>query len=808
MALKTMCGALLAMLAVSPALAAPPSPPAAAATPFEREILASKSKMMGEPQAAFQHAQAAAAIAVASPQGPPRDIELATAHWLEGESSIRLRRPADAEAYLRTAADAVARLRPDSKLQGDILRSQGREQASAGKVQVALSRYQEAFRIFQRANEPRSQAMTLQDIGSIYSDAHDYPHMLQYYKQSTEAYSGDPTLNLTGHNNRGIALKQLGKFSEALIELRASLAASKELKSDYLEAHILADIGFTEMLAGHPSTAQTIAEEGLAISAKHADARGERPFLLVISGWASAERGDLDRAARLMDEAFSGSDLSKTPMDFRDFHEVAARIYDKAGLQAEALAHLKAFKRLDDQGRELAASTNAALMAAQFDFANQDLKIAKLKAGELEAQARIRTVIVLGVLLIGTGIFGVTLLGFFSMRRSRDRIRAANDQLGVANTALERALKAKTEFLATTSHEIRTPLNGILGMTQVILADGSLTDRVRERLNLVQGAGETMKCLVDDLLDAAKVETGAVTVHPEAFDLQRALRQAEVFWSGQAQAKGLAIILDLTAAPTRIVADEARLRQVVFNLMSNAMKFTEAGTVTLRAAGEGDDLVITVEDTGIGIPESEHQRIFEPFTQVDGSTSRKYGGTGLGLSICKSVSEAMGGSIEVSSTDGHGATFVLRLPLVLAEERAGLAKESAGDLEEAAVLIVDANPLTQSMVKAVVTPNCRSIACAAAQGAALEHLAGAHVDLVLVDATALLDDPLSRLAALRAASSARILVTWPLAGQESAPLISASTCDLILLKPVAPPEIVAAARSLLAAARNSLPEAA
>ena len=815
MTLKTLCGALAALSLAAPAYAAGAPASSAPATPFDREVLAAKTSMMGEPKAAFVHAQAAATAALSLPDGPDRQIAKATAEWLEGEASIRMRKPAEAETLLASAADIAARLKPNSKLQGDIFRSQGRRDASVGRVQAALARYQDAYRIYQRANEKRSQAMALQDIGSIYSDARDYPHMLQYYKQSNEAFAGDPTLNLTGHNNRGIALKQLTKYAEAMVELQASLDAAKVIESRYLQSHIYSDLAFVAMLMKRPADAEGYAQKGLALGANDADAKGERPFLQVTRGWAVAERGDAARAAKLVDEAFAGVDLSKTPMDFRDFHEVAARIYDAAGQQRQALAQLKAFKRLDDQGRDLAASTNAALMAAQFDFANQDLKIAKLKAGELErdiklanAQARIRTVIVTGVLILGGGAFAVTLLGFLSMRRSRNRIRAANDQLGVANGALERALQAKTEFLATTSHEIRTPLNGILGMTQVILADQSLTEGVRERLNLVQGAGETMKSLVDDLLDVAKVENGSVTIHPEPFDLQRALAQAEVFWSGQAQSKGIDLTLDMSEAPRRVVADEGRLRQVVFNLMSNALKFTDGGRVTLRAFAEDETLVISVEDTGIGIPEHEHQRIFEAFTQVDGSTSRKYGGTGLGLSICRNVSEAMGGCISVSSSEGHGATFVLRLPLVLAESCGRDSGAPSERLEDASVIIIDANPLSLSMLKAVVAPACQSVYAVNSVSAALEQLSASPADLIVVDATALTSDSTARLKALGEASSARVAVTWPRATPDGAPSPASQACDLVLLKPATAPEILEALKALLAKESDRFAEAA
>ena len=208
-----------------------------------------------------------------------------------------------------------------------------------------------------------------------------------------------------------------------------------------------------------------------------------------------------------------------------------------------------------------------------------------MKEGQLErdvklarSQARLRMVVASALAVAGVFVFLATLLGFLSMRRSRDRIRAARDQLATANVSLEKALKAKTEFLATTSHEIRTPLNGILGMTQVALADPTVKGPVRERLSLVQTAGETMKMLVDDLLDVAKTEDGALALHAEVFSLRDLLRETQKFWADRASEKGLYLKLE-SEAPDRVVADRARMRQVLYNLLSNAIKFTDRGGV-------------------------------------------------------------------------------------------------------------------------------------------------------------------------------------------------------------------------------------
>lgn len=764
--------------------------PTAGPTVFEAEIGATKAAMMARPEDALSHARRAESLLGGSSArvGDPRG---ATVLWLQGEALTRLKRANEALPLLNRALDTAERTAPNSKLLGDVLKSRGRASASLGRVQSALSDYQSAFHIYQRANEQRSEALALQEIGSLYLDAGDYDHVLAYYRQAAEVFSADPQLNLSAHNNLGFALKDLGRLPEAEVEFRRADEAAKTLGSSLLQAQILTNLSYTQALEKRPGVARATAAQGLELANRDPEARIERPFLLGVLAKIEGDEGDWKSAADLLSQTFAGVDLTTSPMDYRDFHAIAAQVYEATGDRARALAHLKAFKRLDDEGRALAASTNAALMAARFDFANQDLKITKLKAGQLErdvalarSQARLRGVLIAGVLLAGGGVLAVTVVGFLSMRASRDRIRVAHAELGVANAALERALRAKTDFLASTSHEIRTPLNGIIGMTQVVLADQELKPALRDRLQLVQGAGETMKALVDDLLDVAKIENGSLVLDPAPTNLPKLLADARAFWTDQAEAKGLTVALRAEGAPKVIVADATRLRQVLFNLMSNAVKFTDAGSVTLKAYVADETLVLQVVDTGIGIPTSEHQRIFEPFTQVDAGTSRRYGGTGLGLSICDHICTAMGGSVSVESVPGEGAAFTVRVPLVLA---AAPEQRAADRLGAAHVLVVDPNLLAQSILKATLAPATASVAAVGGDASAHAHLSTAAVDLLILDHAALAANGCAGAALSRlreAAPGARTVVLCPAASRDAEPLLIAAGADRVVMKPV------------------------
>ena len=571
------------------------------------------------------------------------------------------------------------------------------------------------------------------------------------------------------------------------------------MKSPDLEADILSNLAAAEIAEGRLDAAQGRLAEEQRIVAADAGARDEQPFIWGLQAQVELKRHQPKAAAQLLGRMFQGADLKTTTMPFRDFHETAYRAYSQLGEEHLALAHLEAFKRLDDEARDLAASTNAALMSAQFDFANQTTRIAQLKAGQLQrdiALARSRNVITT-VLLIGSLIIAVLLaVSFLWIRRSRNEVRAANGRLSEANFALEKALKARTEFLATTSHEIRTPLNGILGMTQVMLSAEGLDPDLRDKIALVHSSGENMRALVDDILDIAKIETDGVTLNRSELDLPALCFETIRLWKARASAKGLTLNLEAAEAPPRIVEDAGRLRQILFNLMSNAIKFTEAGSVTLTArveAGEaGDELVLSVADTGIGIPSDKLEEVFESFRQVDSSSTRTYEGTGLGLAICRRLAQAMGGEVGIASALGDGSTVTLRLPLERAVEAAGNPwrdrRATPRALEDCRLLICEANPLTQAVLKATLGPQARSCEAVAALEDAAEAGASGRFDLVLVDIGALGVERQARLAALRDLSErvrpALVAVMTPDIGEDEATRLMGAGAAQIIRKPL------------------------
>ena len=236
-------------------------------------------------------------------------------------------------------------------------------------------------------------------------------------------------------------------------------------------------------------------------------------------------------------------------------------------------------------------------------------------------------------------------------------------QMQVARAQADRANEAKSLFLATMSHEIRTPLNGVLGMAQAMSAD-ELSERQRERLAVISQSGQSLLHILSDVLDLAKVEAGHLELEILDFDLETVIRQAQGGFSALAEDKGLHLTTRIAPeAAGSWRGDPTRLRQILSNLISNAVKFTDAGEVTVSADTDGQHLLLTVADSGPGVTEEQLPRLFKRFTQADETTTRRYGGTGLGLSICTELAGLMGGDIQARLRAPHGLAFEVRLPL-------------------------------------------------------------------------------------------------------------------------------------------------
>lgn len=291
-----------------------------------------------------------------------------------------------------------------------------------------------------------------------------------------------------------------------------------------------------------------------------------------------------------------------------------------------------------------------------------------------------------------------------SLKDYAERLEHSNRQLDAAFHEAKAATEAKSSFLATMSHEIRTPMNGVIGMTGLLL-ETTLTDEQQEYAQTVRTCGEHLLTIINDILDFSKIEAGKLELETIDFDFRLVIEESLELVAERAASKGLNLACLFHAdVPRHLVGDPGRLRQVVMNLASNAVKFTERGDVVVEVTVEGqsqDDATIrvTVTDTGIGISEGACQRLFQSFSQADGSTTRKYGGTGLGLAICKRLIELMGGTIGVSSHVGQGSCFWFSLTLRKLAGAPSSPEVSPAALAGLRVMIVDDKPVNRRILE-------------------------------------------------------------------------------------------------------------
>lgn len=353
---------------------------------FQDAIDSAKSNMMSDPAKALEYARRAQDLTEHFGSSDYRPESMATSLWLRSEALMRLNRVAEVRPLLDQALDLVRKTGTETKLFGDLHLALARASRQTGDVEIALKSLHRAHETFASLGEARSQAMVLQGLGSIYSDARSFERALEYYDRASQAYPADLSLELSAANNSANILKSIGSYSDAEAKFTRALEIAKEMESTILQGRILTNIASVQVRAGDLDAAEASADKALQFLHGSGGADWSR-FVWGIRAEIDLARDENSRALEYVATAFEGRDLHSTTTPWRDIHEIAYRVYQANGLYVQSLNHLEAFKRLDDKGREVTATASLAVANAEFDFTSQEQRFEQLKQEQLRRDA-------------------------------------------------------------------------------------------------------------------------------------------------------------------------------------------------------------------------------------------------------------------------------------------------------------------------------------------------------------------------------------------------------------------------------------
>ena len=472
---------------------------------------------------------------------------------------------------------------------------------------------------------------------------------------------GDEDAEATVNGTIGQIALRLGRFAEAKVALEKCITLGQRLNDG--RHQVLCRMNLAELALAQKSWKEAYTQAGKAL--QHANELGYRtelPLLHLVQAKAKLNLLDKSNAIAL---AETGLKIARERGELRSSLSLLQFLQDVWLKAGDIVRAQQVGIEIQSLSRELFDQRLANTLAAErarFELSSKEQEIAALKQQNALQQASAETARAQRTAAISISLFALAVfaIGYGRWMHRRDLQRAE-----AANAELKRLNELKDQFLANTSHELRTPLNGIIGLSDIILVEeqARLSPEAQDNLRMIRDCGNQLSQLVDDILDFSRLRAEKLTLNKQPMQLVDAVDDVVKLLRPLATAKGLHLSSRMPADLPVISADGDRIRQVLHNLIGNAIKFTEQGSVTVEAERQASGLRVNIRDTGVGIPADRLERIFEPFEQADGSSGRRYGGAGLGLSIARQLVVAHGGTLTVLSEPGRGSVFSFTLPL-------------------------------------------------------------------------------------------------------------------------------------------------